>query len=517
MKTITTRFLPSEAWYGLCTEDGGQMPITEGSDYRRCLEPNPTVNQGAPLFVSSLGRYIWCEPGMTICCSSGTITASSRWGEPLLSEGHQTLRGAFLAAAAAHFPPSGKMPPEVFFAKPQYNTWIELGYNQTQEKILEYAEHILAEGYPAGILMIDDGWNESYGTLEFKYRSFPDPEGMITRLHSLGFKIMLWVCPFISADTPVGRRLAEQGLLVKEENGETAIKHWWNGYSSVLDLSNPAASDWFCEQLDSLVARYGVDGFKFDAGDPYFYNSETDHTFLPITENGQSAAWAVLGSRYPYNEFRACYASAGLPLVQRLQDKCHAWDETGLAALLPNQLSQGIQGYAYTCPDMIGGGMLGSFLNENFSLDEELFVRYAQAAALSPMMQFSAAPWRVLSPENNRRCLAAACLHSEFYKEIRELALHASVTDEPIFRYMEYVFPHQGLESVTDQFMLGDTLLVAPVLTKGDRKRDVRLPSGLWETPDGARFIGGKTVTVPVDMDTLPRFRLICTEGEYFE
>ena len=59
-----------------------------------------------------------------------------------------------------------------------------------------------------------------------------------------------------------------------------------------------------------------------------------------------------------------------------------------------------IRDSSYTCPDMIGGGEYLNFLENSSNLDEELFVRYAQCAALMPMMQFSAAPWRVLSKEN---------------------------------------------------------------------------------------------------------------------
>ena len=63
-KTIV--MLPGEAWYGLCVWDGCQMPITRESVYSRSLEPNPTANQSAPLFVSSRGRYLLCDTGFTV-------------------------------------------------------------------------------------------------------------------------------------------------------------------------------------------------------------------------------------------------------------------------------------------------------------------------------------------------------------------------------------------------------------------------------------------------------------------
>ena len=115
MDQKTIAIAPGEAWYGLCVWDGCQMPITQASVYSRSLEPNPTANQSAPLFVSSHGRYLWCDTGLTVDIRDGVIHASSGHGALELKEGFDTLRGAYLAAAAAHFPPQGKLPPEAFF------------------------------------------------------------------------------------------------------------------------------------------------------------------------------------------------------------------------------------------------------------------------------------------------------------------------------------------------------------------------------------------------------------------
>ena len=227
-----------------------------------------------------------------------------------------------------------------------------------------------------------------------------------------------------------------------------------------------------------------------------------------MSANEQSTLWAKAGLRYPYNEFRACYAMANAPLVQRLADKNHSWGRDGVGSLIPNTLTQGMLGYAFSCPDMIGGGEYANFTANSDKLDDELFVRYAQCAALMPMMQFSAAPWRVLPPKAAELCVQATKLHEQYTEDILALAKHAAQTGEPIVRYMEYCFPHQGMETVQDQFMLGDSLLVAPVLTKGDRTRNVVLPTGRWKYVDGTVYDGGRTVTVPADLDTLPRFVL---------
>ena len=125
----------------------------------------------------------------------------------------------FLAASAAHFPPSGTIPPEMFLNKPQYNTWIELVYDQNQEDVLKYAHGIVDNGFPPGILMIDDNWQKYYGSTEFRPDRFPDPKGMVDELHALGFKVMLWICPFVSPDSQEYRMLRDKGYLVTRHPG----------------------------------------------------------------------------------------------------------------------------------------------------------------------------------------------------------------------------------------------------------------------------------------------------------
>lgn len=269
--------------------------------------------------------------------------------------------------------------------------------------------------------MIDCGWADYNGRLEFHSGRFPDPRGMMEALHGMGFRVMLWECPFITADSEEYRQLAARGYLVRQPDGEPAIKHWWDGYSAVLDMTHPGARDWLRAKNAALMERYGVDGFKMDAGDARYY-SETDVTFAPVTPNGQCELWARFGLTYAYNEYRACFGCSGESLVQRLADKCHSWDESGLGALVPHMLAQSALGYPFGCPDMIGGGEYLNFLQNSYSLDEELVVRYAQCSALMPMMQFSAAPWRILSEENFRLCREAAQLHVRYGGEIYRLA-----------------------------------------------------------------------------------------------
>lgn len=511
---IEIPILAGEYWWGGLSALGHTTPYDSETVESHDLWGDNKGNQAQPLLLSNKGRYVWSESPIRYSFESGKITVSARAGKIEFGTSGKNLRDSYNYAVANFFPPNGKTPERLLFTKPQYNTWIELTYNQNEDDILTYAQAIIDKGYPPGVLMIDDNWQESYGTWEFSPRRFKDPKGMIKKLHAMGFQVMVWVCPFVSADTETFRYLAKEGMLLLDANktqevlwantkNKAAIIRWWNGASACLDLSNPKTQKWFEERLKHLMDEYGVDGFKFDAGDSDFYTGDIASFVHETNPNDHTTYFAKLGLQFPLNEYRASWKMAGLPLAQRLRDKSHNWND--LEKLIPDLMSQSIMGYAYTCPDMIGGGEYQSFQNST-TIDEELVVRSAQVHALMPMMQFSVAPWRVLSKENNQLCLEAALLHTKMGKLFFDLAEEASKTGEPIVKPMALAYPDSGYEMIKDQFILGDHILVAPVVKKGERKRNVVLPKGKWKADNGKTFKGGRTIAIEVPLNRLPYF-----------
>jgi alpha-glucosidase (family GH31 glycosyl hydrolase) len=516
-ETLKLEMLAGEYWWGGLSSVGYQTPYDSTSVATHDLFGDNKGNQAQPLLLSNKGRYVWSEEPIKYSFDKGAIEVSVRDGKILSGQKGSNLRDAYQFVSKEFFPSNGKIPDELLFTHPQYNTWIELMYDQNEKDILAYARAIIDNGYPPGVLMIDDNWQEDYGTFEFSARRFRNPKGMMEELHKMGFKVMLWICPFVSADSTDFRFLAKEGMLLLDPQksqdilwantrNKAAVIRWWNGASACLDLSNPRAMKWFQDRLDYLVNEYGVDGFKFDAGDANFYTGGLASFEPDVLPNDHTTFFAEVGLRYPLNEYRASWKMAGLPLAQRLRDKTHEWED--LAKLIPDLMSQSVMGYTYTCPDMIGGGEYQSFLG-NAKIDEELVVRSAQVHALMPMMQFSVAPWRILSKENNKICLEMAKLHLEMGPKILELAKEASKTGEPIAKPMALAFPDGGYEMIKDQFMLGNEILVAPVVQKGARSRSVVLPAGHWKSEDGVIHTGGAWVKIEVPLERLPYFTLV--------
>ena len=512
--------LPNEYWWG-GTVSLPECPLTVNSDYEHdfCLDCN---NQTMPFYLSSKGRYIWSDHPFKVRVKDGVFTMDGKDIE--LYQAGSTLKEAYLEAQKLHFPCDGKALKERFFTTAQYNTWMEFNYFPTQEGVLAYAHGWIDRGYAPGVFIIDEGWHKRYGEWTFDEGRFPDPKAMIRELHNLGFIVMLWVVPFVCADgysfirslTPFKEGEYPEAnvsdLYMRNRDGKVALVEWWNGFSALLNLNNPRDEAFLDDQLQTLIREYGVDGFKFDGGTPELYSNELlvngPHA-TAMTPHELNQAWNQFGRRYPYHEYKDTYKGGGINCIQRLRDKHHTWDGVGINALIPCAFTCGLIGHPFVCPDMIGGGEWKFNYIPGFQVDEELFVRMAQCSALFPMMQFSWAPWRVLSEENQKACVAMAELHQRLSPEILRLVHDSEKSGEPILRPLEYNDPGKGYESITDEFMLGENLLSAPVVTKGTRARDVQFPQGTWTDEDGNLFEGGKLYHLNAPLDKLLWFRRV--------
>ena len=123
-------------------------------------------------------------------------------------------------------------------------------------------------------------------------------------------------------------------------------------------------------------------------------------------------------------------------------------------------------------------------------------------------MQFSVAPWRVLDADHLNAVKQAVKIREQFTPTILELTRQSAQTGEPIVRSLEYCFPHQGFESVKDEFMLGDSILVAPQGQKGT-SRQVVLPKGKWLGDNGNTYEGGTRYDLNVPIDRIPYFKKV--------
>lgn len=283
---------------------------------------------------------------------------------------------------------------------------------------------------------------------------------------------------------------------------------WWNSPPvAALDVTNPDAVDWFVGRLRDLQDATGLDGFKFDAGEPCFL-PERPRTFVPMATPSeytrlyvQRVAGAFAGG---VSEVRTGHMTQDVALLCRMGDRFSTWDAgNGLRSIIPTLLTSGLMGYPFCLPDMIGGnGYFGK------TPDTELLVRWAQVNALMPAMQFSIAPWD-LSREAEKLVRSAMDIRQQMEGLLLELAEEAAETLMPICRPMWMLSPDDDhTYGVQDQFALGDDVIVAPVVHRGARRRDIYLTEGLWrDLHDGALFQGGQWLRgMPAPLEKLPIF-----------
>ena len=500
-------------WFGGNVTSGHLWPLETGESV---FDPfRATSNQTTPVWLASSGAGIfvptYARMGFSINrARDGLLTFHEDGSGSLV---YQLIAAPNIAEAYRVFVSlAGKpavVPPKEYFSEPIFNTWIEYMTKVSQTDMETYARKIRDSGFPCRILMLDDGWLAHYGDNRFQKDKFPDPKKMVDEIHHLGFRFVLWQVPFVEKDSINFEPLRSRGFLVLDASGKSpAMVRWWNGMAAMVDLSNPQAYQWYLGELQALERDYGVDGYKLDAGDAEYFRPEFV-TFGGITPNRYTDLWAGLGRYFAINELRVSWLAQPWGLVERLRDKSSDWNvKTGLGAIVRHGLTETLIGYPYFCPDIIGGGLEGSFLQKGYRMDEELFLRWTEASALMPMMQFSYAPWR-LSPATAAEVKRYALLHRDLGDYIYSLALAAKKDGSPIVKPLFFRNPEDERTYLAeDQFLLGDRFLVAPVLRKGAVARDVYLPVGTWKDFwTGRIYRGGQTLKdFPAPVEVLPVF-----------
>jgi alpha-glucosidase (family GH31 glycosyl hydrolase) len=401
-------------------------------------------------------------------------------------------------------------PPDEVFERPVWSTWMSFLSDVTQHDVINLSRRIHSESWPASVIEIDEGWQTHFGDLEFNSK-FPDPKSMVTGVHKLGYRLTLWVCNFANPDSERYKRGEERGLLVGDAaTGKPARIHWWEGKGTLIDFNNPAARAEYVSDLRALMERYGVDGFKFDGGDAEYWPAAGAFSGgpMPLARNRYTDLWAEVGAEFELNELRVGWLSQPLGLFNRMRDKSASWSEVdGLPAVVTHGSIQSLLGFVFNCADLIGGG-----LDTGFKPDEELNVRWTQAAAFMPIMQFSYGPWNY-SQASQKIIRRFVELHAKLWpSHFKPLVERAMTEGKPLWSPLFYVFPEDPRTyEISDEFMVGESLLVAPVLRPGERVRNVYLPAGNWrdfwsgETTSGGRVIHD----IPAPLERIPVFERV--------
>ncbi|XP_055299040.1 myogenesis-regulating glycosidase [Sitodiplosis mosellana] len=390
---------------------------------------------------------------------------------------------------------------------PIWSTWARYKAPIDEKTVEEFASEIERYGFSNSQLEIDDDWEICYGALSFGSK-FPNIRNQTDGLRARGFRVTLWIHPFINKGCePWYTEAKDKGYLVTNYEGNPDTE-WWNSVandSAYIDFTKFEAAEWYQNRLKKLQEDAGIDSFKFDAGETSWLpkdpklNTDLDDHPLAITK-----AYIRAVSKFgPIVEVRSGQGTQDLPIFVRFIDKDSEWTyRNGLPTLITSLLQMNIVGYGFILPDMIGGnGYKGA-------PSEELFLRWLQANVFMPSLQYSYVPWDY-SEEAIKISKKFTNLHAQYTDDIMAAFEKAVISGEPVNPPIWWIDPKDKVAlGISDEFLLGDRILAAPVINKGEDFRDVYLPKGNWFDPNQNKTHAGPIwlMEYPAPIDVLPYF-----------
>lgn len=411
---------------------------------------------------------------------------------------------------------------------------------RTQDELLSVARQYRDSGIPLAVIVADFFHWPVQGDWRFDAREWPDPAAMTAELNAMGTKLMVSIWPTVDVKSENYAHMNEQGFLANTRKGLN-INFDFLGNTRFFDPTNPEARKFVWQVCKENYFDQGIDLFWLDEAEPEFGVYDFDNYRYHIgntVETGNiyplhytQAFYEGLrdtGLENPVNLVRCAWAGS-----QRYGALVWSGDIHSSFESMRNQicagLSMGMAGIPWWTTD-IGGFHGGDVDDPAF---HELLIRWFQWAVFSPVLRMHGHRDPVTEPESAYRDGIAQCntgagnelwsfgdatfailrryaaLRERLRPWLRKLMAQAHETGEPLMRPLFYHYPQDANAwEVTDQYLFGEELLVAPVVHAGETRRLVWLPGDtVWiEVNSGARYEGGQEVSVKAPIDVLPLF-----------
>ncbi|XP_020786781.2 SITS-binding protein [Boleophthalmus pectinirostris] len=270
------------------------------------------------------------------------------------------------------------------------------------------------------------------------------------------------------------------------------LSQWHGRFCVKLNLTNPGAVSWFLDRVGSLQALLGMEYVLLEGAEGSALEEQALRA-QSLSGDRYISLLADLASRIENSIVTAGTQSSHRPLFVRMTPLQSDWSSMGLKGIIPSLLHHTLMGYNFLIPDAVGGS-----LSEDLVTDEELFIRWLEIVAFLPVISFHTPPWvcgedRVLNI--TRQYIS---LHQKTVVPlIEKYAEEWQLTGQPIFRPMWWLSPSDPMTfTIDDQFLIGDEVLVAPVVERGAVHRDIYLPDGgfQWQDRLTAQVFDGGTL-----------------------
>lgn len=527
---LTVRFEPREGEkiYGMGQY---QQPCLDVKNCR--LELAHRNSQASiPFALSSLGYgFFWNNPAVGAVTFGKNVTewtaASTKYMDYWITAGDTPAE-----IEEAYALVTGKVP-----MMPDYGMgfWqCKLRY-QTQEEIMEVARGYKERGIPLDVIVCDYFHWPNQGDWKFDLNYWPDPDKMVKELKEMGIELMVSIWPTVEEESENYKEMKEEGFLIRSEHGKSLGQL---GNAAIFDATNPEARNYVWEKIHKNYYEKGIRIFWLDEAEPELTGYEFSHyRYFKGTD-------MEIGNIYPKEYARMAYEgmeAAGQKNILNLL-RC-AWAGSqrygalvwsgdidssfrSLRYQFAAGLNMGLSGIPWWTTD-IGGFHGGNIQNEDF---KEVLIRWFEFGAFCPVMRLHGYREPVKEPlgvtgggkhnsgaENEiwsygeevyEICKKYILLREKLRPYIKALMEEAHQKGTPVMRPLFYDFPVDSrCWEITDEYMFGPDMLVAPVLYEKQRERQVYLPDGAWRNLNDKKvYTGGQVICSDAPIDTIPVF-----------
>ncbi|ODM99434.1 hypothetical protein Ocin01_07257 [Orchesella cincta] len=437
----------------------------------------------------------------TICTAENVLEISKRLADKDIWERlkHEDAQLTYSMATS----PIWKIRPEV----------LDHG-NQSDVALLNHTDKIAGIHSSEGFILLDETWQKYIGDLEADTDRFMNLAETFNITKRRGFRIALTTGPFFSTQSSNYVEGLERGVWITEKSRENsghpsrhvpALTQYdkWNSVA-VLDVTKSESRSWLYDKVKGLAEKYGIDALYADMGTTsdlpeYYQYSER----VPSSDHAKDMLLQTIRS-IPHLSTIGVSSAVKLPKPPTfvgLSPTESSWQ--GLQTVIPNILTLGLAGFPFLIPGSIGGDFFVQTKKNNNNNEatndttttpspppsppqvlpeRELYIRWLQLAHFLPVVQYSFLPndydeevINIATELQKDRKLKI----SKFLKKAMDEAL---TTGMPIIRPLWMIDPlDSNCLKISDEFAIGEDIIVAPILRSNSTERDIYLPRGIWK------------------------------------
>lgn len=384
-----------------------------------------------------------------------------------------------------------------------FGLWLSTSFttDYSESTVLKFIDGMKEHHIPLDVFHFDCFWQKGFEwcTLAWDKEMFPDPVGLLEKIHNRGVKVCVWLNPYIAQKSSLFVEAKEKGYLIKRQNGDVWQWDLWQAGNGFVDFTNPDAVAWYQSKLKELL-NMGVDCFKTDFGeripvdDVKFFdgsNPKQEHNYYTLQYNKAvyEAIKDVKGSEEAVVFARSATVGSQSYPVHWGGDCLSNYNS--MRDSLRGGLSFLLSGFGFWSHD------IGGFEDGADRPTPDLYKRWTQFGLLSSHSRYHGSnvyrvPWNFdeEAVANTKRFVD---LKLSLMPYLYTQAAHSAHYGNPLMRPMFLEFSEDpNVFDNSTQYMFGSQLLVAPIFNESGRGH-YYLPGGKWTS-----LLDGKVYSVPL-------------------